>query len=244
MLKLLKWDFRNFIHKYGWLYISFIATVVITVVFPNSIKPFSSIIDSLAAVYSLFFFGYTFLLSLAIPISWLRCSSSLLELSLPVKPWKILLSKISLAITVNLSGFILTKLLWVTISRFGMSHIVLFKGLSSWLQYTVGMIILIIVWMFSYILAKSFSFTRSKARISTTVFSGVICVVLIWFLAELFIQTGTWNVLITKPGSVYISTDKKIDWFMIMGTIIVPITVIVFGFIGSYKLLEQRYERY
>jgi hypothetical protein len=244
MLKLLKWDFRNFIHKYGWLYISLITTVIITALFPNHIRPFSSILNGLAAVYSLFFFGFTFLLSLAIPISWLRSSSSLLELSLPAKPWKILLSKITLAITINLTGFILTKLLWAAISRFGMSHVVLFNGLGSWLQYGVGMTTLIIIWLFSYILAKSFNFTRNMARISTTVFSGVICLVLIWFLAELFIQTGTWNVLITKPGDVYISTDKKIEWFMIMGTIIVPISVIVSGFFGSYKLLEQRYERY
>ncbi len=244
MLKLLKWDFRNLFHKYGWLYISCIATLLFTVGFPNHLRPYSSIVDGLAAVYSLFFFGYTFLVSLSVPISWLRCSSTLLELSLPVKPWKILLGKIFLALAVNLSGFFLTKLLWMALGRFGMSHIVLFKGLSSWIQFITGMATLMIIWMFSYISAKSFSFTRSRAQASTTLFAAVICVLLVCFMAELFIRTGYWNVFITGPGNVSIASDHQMEWLKAITTLIIPLVVIVSGFFGSCKLLERRFERY
>jgi hypothetical protein len=245
MLNILKWDFIKFIKKYYWLYISFAAAFVITSVLPGNIRFFSGIVDGISAVYSIFFYGFTIVVSAAVTISWLRKSSSQLELSLPAKPWKILLSKLVLSICINMSGLFLTELLWMQIGRFGMSKIRLFKGFTGFLQYTTGMLILLIIVMFSYITAKSVAFIRNKSGVATALLSIAICTLIIFLMFIFSIKTGIWSLTdITGYGEFCLTANEKLGWLEIILAAAGPVAVITAGFSGSCILFKNRFERY
>lgn len=245
MFNELKWDFINFIRKYYWLYLSFAAAYVITAVLPENIPFLSDIVDGISTIYSVFFYGFTIVISAMVTISWLRKNSLQLELSLLAKPWKILLSKLVLSICINVSGLFLAKLLWMEIGRFGMSKITLFNDFTSFLQYIIGMLILLIIIMFSYITAKSFSFTRNKAGITTVLLSIAICALIICFVLVFFTKTGIWTLTeITGSGEFYLTTNEKLSWLETIFAVIGPAAVITAGFSSSCTLFKNRFERY
>lgn len=245
MLKLLKWDFLNFIKKYYWLYISFITVSVIAVVFPDDIRLFSTVVDGICAIYSEFFYGYTLIISAAVTINWLRKDTLQLELSLPAKPWKILLSKLILSICINTSGLLLTEWLWLSIKRFGMSNIVLFNSPISLLQYMAGMLILLNIFMFSYITSKSFIVTRNKARITTVFLSFAICTLITGFAFLLFTKSGVLTFTeINRYGELHVTPNKNLLWLINALEVIGPAVVITMGFFGSCTLLKYRFEQY
>ncbi|MGD8401626.1 MAG: hypothetical protein PVH64_11960 [Bacillota bacterium] len=243
MLKLLKWDFLNFIKRCSWLYISFAIVLAIVAVFPDHIYPFSVIVDQIGAVYSLFFYGYTMLISFAVAINWLRRNSAQLELSLPVRPGKILLSKLILSVCINISGLFLSQLLWSLIKRFGMSRIVLFNDFEGFWQYIIGTLVLLVIFMFSYITAKSFNFTRNKSRSATVLISLAIGALLVGLVILLFTASGAWNITVKNYGYISISPNEKLRMLVTTCNIGGAVGIIIAGLWGSSTLLRHKFER-
>lgn len=244
MYKILKWDFLNFINKNSWLYIGFAAVFIMVAGFPDRISFFSMLIDTLGALYSFFFLSYIQILSVGVTISWLGKDSAQLELALPVKPWKLLLAKLFLSICINVSGVLLTMQLWLMIGRFGMSKIVLFNNYLSFFQYLTGMLALITIIMFSYIAAKSFSFTRNKAKITTALLTIVIGTLLTGLVLLFYSITGVWNIVIQKHCVFFITPNEKFRWLITICDIIIPLSVIYFIFIGSCSLFKHKYKQH
>jgi hypothetical protein len=244
MLKLLKWDLLNFVKKYSWLYISFATVFVIAAVFPDHIHPYSVVVDGICAAYSLFFYGYTLFVSAAVTIDWLRRDSAQLELSLPMRPEKILLSKLILAICIYISGLFLAQLLWLLIKRFGMSRIVLFNDFEGFFQYLIGMLVLLVIFMFSYITAKSFNFTRNKSHSATVLISFAIGALLVGLAVLLFTASGVWNIVVKNYGYYYILPNEKFQVLATTCDISGAIGIILAGFCGSSALLRRKFERY
>ena len=239
MLNLLKWDLGNFIKTYDWLYTGFAICFVIALL-PDSVPFFSLVTNGLAAVYSVFFFGYTIVISAGYTISWLRNDSFQLELSLPVTPWKMLLSKLILATLINISGMVLSMVLWLMIDKFGMSNITLFRGFAGFLQYLLSMLTLLVIFMFSYMMAKSFRFTRKKAGIATMIIFFTICSL----VAACFLATGAWNITVGAGATFNILMNEKLRWLANLSAIIGPVVVLAAGFSGSCVLFRQKFERY
>lgn len=238
MLNLLKWDFINFIKKYYWLYFSFAAVFIIKAVFPEKI-------NGISAIYSMFFYCYSMIISAAVTISWLRKRSAQLELSLPAKPWKILLSKLVLSICISASGLILTKLLWMQIVGFGMSKIALFGDFIDFIGNMLGMLMLIIIIMFSYITAKSFSYTRNKAGIATVLLSIAIYMLIQGFASVLFVKTGVCTFAeVANYGEFYLKLNGKLSWLEAALSLIGSAAFITMFFLGSCILFKNRFERY
>lgn len=236
----MKWDSKNFIHQYHWLYAGFAILFVLVALVPDDVRFFSQVIHGLAAVYSVFFFGYTIVISAVYTISWLRTNSFQLELSLPVNPWKVLLSKLILATLINISGMVLSMLLWLMIDKFGMSNITLFRGSAGFLQYLLSMLTLLVIFMFSYMMAKSFRFTRKKAGIATMIIFFTICSL----VATCFLATGAWNITTGAGATLNIIINERLRWLANLSAIIGPVIVITAGFSGSCVLFRQKFERY
>lgn len=244
MLKLLKWDFLNFIKRYYWLYISLAVTYAVACFFPEIHRLASTAADGVCAIFSVLFYIYTLFISATETISWLRKESSQLELSLSVKPWEILLSKLILSICINITGLVFTKLLWSQIERFGMSKIVFFNSLTGFIQYMICILTLITIIMFSYISAKSCGFTRNKAGITTVVLTISIPVLLIWIVSIFFIAAGAWDVTVTTYGEFSLLANGKLTWLQTICGITCPAAIVAAGFSGSCALLRHKFERY
>ncbi|TCL63342.1 hypothetical protein EDC14_102160 [Hydrogenispora ethanolica] len=244
MLKLIKWDLFNFVQRYSWLYLSYGAVLLATAIFPRHIEPFSSGVDGIAALYSMYFYVYTWLLSVTATVSWLRKGTAQLELSLPLQPEKLLLSKFLLAISINLSGMLLSKILWTVINQFGMSRMVLFTHFSGLIEYITVMAIIAIVIMFSYITAKSFSFIRNRARLATIVIAFGIITVLVGLAFLLFNVAGTHEIVVKNHGNIYVLPTSRRQWLVQLCGALGSLAVILAGFWGSCSLLRHKFERY
>jgi hypothetical protein len=244
MLKLLKWDFLNFVKKYSWLYISFAIVFVITLLFPRHIHPCSEIVEGIGTIYSLFFYCYTMFVSAAVTIDWLRRDSAQLELSLPVSPGKLLLSKLILAVSINLSGIFLAQLLWKLIKKIGMSHIVLFTNFAGFFQYFIGIMVLLVILVFSYITAKSFNFTRNKARITTVLLSMAIAMLVMVLSLFLLGIIGVCDFIIKSHGEIHFIPNEKFQGLFTIGYGLGALGIILAGFCGGSKLLGHKFERY
>ncbi len=242
MLKLLKWDFLNFSQKYYWPYLSFAAVFIITAVVPDNIRYFSSLVDGIAAVFSMLFWGYTFVISTVGLIKWLREDSSQLELSLTERPWKILLSKLILSFGVNISGLLLTELLWLIIDRFGISGITLFGSASNLLEYIVCILMFLVFVMFSYIVSKSFHITRNKAGFTTMLLTLLAPLLVICLAVLAFSATGIWGISFANHGELYITTNEQLAYLETALSIMGCGAVIFAGFWESCKLFERRFE--
>ena len=244
MLKLMKWNFINYIRRFYWLYVSFATVFIIAAVMPDDIRYFSSFSDGIGAVFSVFFYGFTIAVSVTESVSWLRKDSSQLELSSPAKPREILLSKLILSFGINISGLLLSILLWSLIESFGISNITLFHSFSGFLEYMVCVLILLVLVMFSYIAAKSSKLTRSKAKFTTALLVIFIPMLLVFLSSAAFIAIGAWDIAFTKHEGLSIASNEKLTWFEAACGILGSAAVISAGFMGSCRLFKHRFERY
>jgi hypothetical protein len=244
MYKLLKWDCINFIKENSWLYVSFAAVIMVLSVFPDRIRFYSVLIDSLGAFYSFFFFGYTLFLSVKAAINWLGKDSFQQELYLPVPPCQLLLGKLIFSSCIGVTGLWLTMRLWSMIGNFGMARIVLFNSWIGFFQYLAGMVTLVIIMMFSYITAKSFRLSRNRAGMTTVSLTVIICILLGGLAVLFYGAIGAWNVVARKHLVFFVSPNEKLRWLITVCDITGPVAVITIGFIGCYKLLKNKYKQH
>lgn len=247
MFKLLKWDILNYVKKYYELYIMWAVVFVITAVIPGSIPYLSAAVDGIAVIVGMFFFIYSIVIPAVETVNWLRKDSYQLELSLPVEPWKMLLSKLSVSTGIVVIGTILSILLWSLI--FPSKTIVLSQAIINFLTYMIGILVLLIITIFSYISVKSIGFTRNRPDITAVFNFSLICLLLVSFVYVFFIATGVWHIdsahfSAYKGGGFHISHNQNLKWLQTSFLILYPLVISVLGFWGSCSLFKRRFERY
>lgn len=163
---------------------------------------------------------------------------------LKLEPWKILLSKLITSLGIHISGLILTKILWILISRFGMSNIVIFRHTTTFLEYIIFIIILFIIIMFSYILSKSCSFMRNKARLTTALLTIVIPMILLSILSIFFVAIGAFNISVSHYGEFFVSSNSKLSWLETLCAIAISVIMITICFLSSCALFKRKFECY
>ncbi|RDU23356.1 hypothetical protein [Anaerosacchariphilus polymeriproducens] len=244
MLNLLKWNYINLFKKYQFLITSYIITLIILLVTPNKDNLLCFFINGIGAIYSIFFCFYTLVLSVTETVNWMRCESALLEFSLCIKPIKIFIGKLALVMSLNLFSLILTKTLWYLLGTFGMKRIVLFQNIDSFLMYLICSLVFYVIIMFSYILAKSFHYTRKNSKI-TTVFLCIMIPALILILTFIFLATmGAWNITTAPYGQILIEMKDNFTAFTTLYSILLPIFLIIAGLLCSSHLFKYKFERY
>ncbi len=248
MFKLLKWDILNYVKKYYELYIVWAVVFVIKAVVPDDILYLSPVVNGIAAIVSMFFFIYSIVFPAIETVNWLRKDSYQLELSLPLEPWKMLLSKLIVSISIVITGTILTILLWSLMFEPKMSNIVVSKVFFNFLAYVILILVLLIIAMFSYISTKSFSLTRNRPDITSVLNFFLICLLLMAFVYVFFITIGAWYVDLVQVSDnkfgFSISVSKSPNGLINTFGIIYPISIIAVGFWGSCRLFKRRFERY
>lgn len=243
MLNLIKWDFMNYIKKYCWLYAGYAIAFAIACLFPRTSKGATFLVIGICASFSVFYYLYTIIISVVQSIDWLKKESIQLELSLPKKPWMILLSKLIISIAANVTGLISAQLLWKAVGEFGFSNIVLYNGFTGFCQYTAAMVIIIVAFMLSYLLVRSLGLTQVSADISATFFTFVICAALFLLVSTIFSFTGLWNVsFTTSMDGVYANIKAVHELPAAIGGAIGVLTIVFSGFYASSKLLKSKFE--
>ncbi len=240
MLNILKWDFINYIKRRYWIYLGFAAAFILAAL-PDSL-PVAPVFDGLATGYGVFFYFFTAIFSIIVPIGWLRKSPAQLELSVPAKPWKKLLGKLVLSACIITSTLFLGELLWAQLGRSGLPASIFTSG-ASLIQSLLFMLTIAATIMFSYITAKSFAPTRKIAGLITfLIFIGIYA--LIVYLAFIPINFTIRQAEITTIyNQSYLINTPNQEWFTILSLICPAGLIAVFFFISSF-LLKKRFERY
>lgn len=242
MLNIIKWDFINYIRRRYWIYFGFAAAFILAVLPDNPVSP---VFDGLSTGYGVFFYIFTMIFSIIIPIGWLRKSSAQLELSVPAKPWKKLLGKLVLSACIITSTLLLTELLMMQVGRSGFSGISVFADAVSFFQYLLFVLTIVSTVMFSYITAKSFAPTRKIAGLITVVLFIAIYVLIAYSAFAASINTGIINVeSITSYGEISITANQAQSFLGSTLSIIIPSAMIAVFFFVSSILLKKRFERY
>lgn len=237
MLNLLKWDFIDYIKRYYWVYIGFAAAFILAVLPLPDGFPVSILFDGLSAAYCVFFYFFAVVLSIAMPIGWLRRKSAQLELSLPVKPWKLLLGKLVLSACILASTMLLIKLLELQAGKFGMN---MYPSFIEFIQLFLFELTIVATIMFSYITAKSFAPTRKIAGLITVLmFIGIYAlIVYIAIIPMNFTIQNTHLTPVFNNFSIVIGNPNSG-----LSTAL-SIALVVLFFFASSTLLKRRFERY
>lgn len=239
MLNILKWDLINYIKRYYWVYIGFAAAFIIAAL-PDSLAV-SAVFDGISAAYNVFFNCFSIVISIAVTIGWLRKNSFQLELSLPAKPWKILMGKLLLSVCIIVSTLLLTKLLGMQTGKFGMYTA--YNDFIGSIQYLLFQLTIVITIMFFYITAKSFTFTRNIAGFITVLLFIVFYALVIYFV--LSPSTGIINIQgIPTHRDFYITANQSLSWLQTTISIVAPAVLIAIFFFGSCALFKKKFERY
>src|SRR5512133_771611 len=101
MLKLMKWNGLDFIHRNIWIVIVAAASLALMAVVPNTDGFTNGLLVFSSLALGGIFLPACLVLAMYQCFSWLRHDSALLELSLPVAAWKLMLSRVIIAILLN-----------------------------------------------------------------------------------------------------------------------------------------------
>lgn len=243
MLRLLKWDFLNFIKKFGWLYIALATVILVAAVFPTNIMLITSIVAGVCTFAIMLFCVFSTVLSVAVPIGWLRNDSAQLMLSLPAKPWEILLSKLILSVCINASAWLLVELydLLPLAMPFMREH-----ADTDFITHVLGILTFTITLLFCYLLAKSFNATRHNSLLITILCGIAISVILSLVTFAFYQYTDLYTVTQTVKGDCFgmkVEIKEGYQWIETICKYVASIAIIVGGFFGCSALLKNRFER-
>ena len=241
MLKLLKWDFVNYIRKYYLLYCSCIFVMFILVILPDNRSFIKDITELLATLFNLFFVGATFLLSITEAVNWLKRDTYQLERSISSKPSQFLASKLILSLGINLTGIAATQLLYSFMSSYRGSSMFLFKNTRYFLEYFLGISILLIIVMFIFIAVNSIPSARKYDKLLTLILPIVIGISLMAILSAFYYLTGILDYSTTNDISL--NVKKGYEVYGMISMFFVSVIIIIGGFVGSCALLKKKCEQ-
>lgn len=246
MLKQLKWNYLNFFKNYAWFYVAYGAVLVLWVLSPVLLGTSSGFV-TLASFSGLFFYGFSFVLALQVMVGWLGRRTAQLELSAPVASWQRLLSKLIVAVSVNVTALPLSYLLTAPAKRWRWSGLTLFgfiHGLEGLLVYILFLLLFLTVVTFSYLLVSGARWARNHVKLLTALVTFALFLMLGLFSVFFFAVSGIWQVHIGNYVEVYINPKTNLVWLASLFSVAGPLGVTAAVFAGSCGLLAKRFEQY
>jgi hypothetical protein len=242
MLKSLKWDVLDFIHRHYLVLVGMIISFLLAVIPVRSNNFLSALFTDLSAGLAYILFAAGLILALNVCYRWLVRKSHLLELTTPLPAWKTLLGKVILAALVNLLAclFILQlSVLWGNDGRFVFLSGQNLKGIFGFVLFLMMVDCTI---TFSYILTMSFAGFRKKPTLTTSLLAALLLTGIISFCA----------IYMTTRGTLILPTISRQNILTISGSLMIfstvfptffTLAVILLEFLGSSYLLGRSFER-
>ena len=239
MLNLMKWNLLDFIQRNIWMFIVAAASLVLMAVVPNTDGFTNGLLVFSSVVLGGIFFPACIVLAMYQCFSWLRHDSALLELSLPVSAWKQMLSRVVIAVLVNLLACLGILLLMVFF----------YKNTSGkWDSLTIehwqsigGMVLFLLLGdmtvLFSYMVSRSMGLTRLWSALITTLFAAI----LMFGIGLFIVQVMLWANVLSLPsfsGQHIITMNGNLNISSFVPAIVTALWVIVLEYLGSSLLLK------
>ena len=239
MLNLMKWNLLDFIQRNIWMFIVAAASLVLMAVVPNTDGFTNGLLVFSSLVLGGIFFPACVVLAMYQCFSWLRHDSALLELSLPVSAWKQMLSRVAIAVLINLLACLGMLLLMIFF----------YKNTSGkWDTLTIehwqsigGMVLFLLLGdmtvLFSYMLSRSMGLTRLWSALITTFVSMILLTAIAVFIVYVMVWT---NVLILPSfsGEHILTMNGNLSIASFVPGIITALWIIVLEYLGSSLLLK------
>jgi hypothetical protein len=180
MINQLKWDAIDLWKRVGWVILS-IPFIMLLVLLPtNSGKPANLIFLSMVSLISSVEIVFLFLLGNLVSLQWLLGHQAQLHFSVSTASWKMLLSKLFLALILNIFACFITLQIMLFVGKYSTGT---FRWISAQDLYGIPEIILLlsvinVTGVFGNLLARSISWARSHTTIYTLMFGFIILFVL------------------------------------------------------------------
>ena len=242
MLKNLKWDALDFVHRYYLLLIGMFASFLLVIIPIKSNGVLSELLVVLSAGLGFVAFAAGLILAVNVGYRWLVRKSHLLELAVPQPVWQMLLSKIILITLLNLLVclFILQmSVLWSNNGKFVLLSMQNLKGIP-------GLVLLLVVIdctvMFSTIAAMSLRVLRQRPALSTGLLAVVLLTGIITFCAVYMTARGTL-ILPSISGQNILTVSGSLMIFSTVFPTLFALAVIFVEFLAGSFLLTKYFER-
>lgn len=227
MLKLIKWNFLDYIKKNYWIPVG-LALSFLTIFLPRSnSSTFNNFLIGMASIAGISLFLVGFLSAISFAFQWIEKPSVDLELSLPVSAYQQIAAKLITSAVVNA---ILMAFLMITART-----VAGFLGWIQFLTFLEGSV------LFAAILAHSYRWMRRATGFFTVLVSlALICTVTVTTLlvmaagGQIIMPTFSTDNVLSVDGSLQILSPALPNW-------------IFFGFVllewllGS-RLLQNRFQ--
>jgi len=242
MLKKLKWDTLDYIHRNYLIPLGMVVSFVFALISAKSGSFMASLFTDLSAGLAFILFAAGLVSALNTSYRWLTRKSHLLELATPLPAWMILLSKIVLAAVVNLAAclFILQlSVIWGNSGRLILLNIQNLKGVP-------GMVLLLLMIdctvMFAYIVTMSFKRLRKSPALSTSILAAILLIGIITFCALYMSARGTLILPSISTQNV-LSVSGSLLVFSIVFPTLFALATILLELLGSSILLGKSFEK-
>lgn len=243
MLNLLKWNSLDFFRRYGWMFLIALLSLIITAVVPDGEGFTNAMLIIGSGMLGGVFFPALIVLAMYQCFSWLRHDSALLELSLPVSAWKQVLSRLIIAVAVNILACLGLMVLMMLFGKYttGVVQPLTMEHWKSIAGFTFFLVLGDMTVLISYMLTRSVGLTRLWAALFTTLLSAIFMMVIIAFVVYAMIWT---NMIIMPTFSMnqVFSLDGDIEIISILPAIFCIIWVILLEYLGSSLLLKYSFQ--
>ncbi|NMB55822.1 MAG: hypothetical protein GYA15_14095 [Leptolinea sp.] len=197
MLKLLKWNSLDIFYRYAWLIFIGLVSLAIAALVPSGTGTLIELLFYFAHLLGFLFFLSTLFLALYQCFGWLRHSSAMLELSLPAAAWKLLLSRVILAVVINAVAC-LGLILMMQLYHKHVNGVMEPLTVDQVKSIAVAVLILLTMEMtvlFSYLIARSIGLFHFQAAFITAVLSGIFLPLIVVFCGYVMV----WMNVLTLP---------------------------------------------
>jgi hypothetical protein len=222
-----------------WMFIVAAASLVLMAVVPNTDGFTNGLLVFSSLVLGSIFFPACIVLAMYQCFSWLRHDSALLELSLPVSAWKQMLSRLILAVLINVLACLGMMLLMI----------LFYKNTSgNWDTLTVehwqslgGVVLFLLLGdmtvLVSYMVSRSMGLTRLWSALITTLLTIILMVNIGYAIVKVMIWA---NVLIlpTFSGQGILKMTGNLNITSFVPAIVTALWIILVEYLVSSLLLK------
>lgn len=239
MLNILKWNFMDFFHRNLWMFIAAAASLALMAVVPltdgitNGLLAFSSVM--LGGV----FLPACVVLAMYQCFSWLRHDSALLELSVPASAWKLMLSRVIMAVLVNLLACLGALALMILFYKSTSGNWDLLT-VEHW-QTLGGLVLFLLVGdmtvLFSYMVSRGMKLSGLWSALITTLLSTILMI----GIAVFVVQVMVWAQVLILPvftGEHILRMTGNLQVTSFIPAILAALWVILLEYLGSSLLLK------
>jgi len=243
MLNLCKWNAVDFMRRNYWVFIAMAVSLVLALLPANGQGYWNATVIVFSEILGVIAFQAGVVLAAALCFRWLENESNLLELSLPSSSWKILFSKLLVAVLVNALSCLFLMQLFVFAGKYstGSVRLLSLENLRSILVLVLGLMLVDCTILFSYLAAKSFRLTRRILLVSVSLLSFII-----WGGAIAVV-----GLVMTVSGALILPTISAKDIITINGAfnilsttapVCVCLAIILLEYAGSCLLLDRCFQ--